>query len=309
MYETIRNYITSGRLNDAFKATAAWTQNIGDSTLQEEFDLLQARYQGNEQRNNKGLVAYHDYLATQNNLTKSIFRFLNKLKQAAETQNSYQLAGNDHIVLQNISGSQINIGGNTPKASTNSKRKILFLAANPTDASRLQTDKEYRIIKAELERGQHRDAFEFVLPQLSLTIGELIRAMTAKPEIVHFSGHGIKKGIVTVQDNNQSQIIPLPALQRLFKRVKGHTQIVVLNACYSADQAKVISQLGMYVIGNNLPIGDDAAISFAKGFYIGLGDGKTVEEAFDDAMIVLLTENAKYVDVVEIWKDGVQLDL
>lgn len=43
--------------------------------------------------------------------------------------------------------------------------------------------------------------------------------------------------------------------------------------------------------------------------YIGLSDGKTIEEAFDDAMIFLLMKNEKYVQSVEIWKDGVKLDL
>ena len=64
----------------------------------------------------------------------------------------------------------------------------------------------------------------------------------------------------------------------------------------------------MYVIGNNLPIGDAAAISFAKGLYVGLGEGKTIEAAYNDAMTALLTENSAYASVVEVWKDGEKLD-
>ena len=226
-------------------------------------------------------------------------------------QNTTHVIGNGNITIQGVENSNINIGGekigkDAPPPPP--KKTILFLAANPENASRLQTDKEYRIIKAEMERGRHRDQYEFLLPQLSLTITELLRAMNDKPYMVHFSGHGTQEGIVIVTDDNKHQIIPDEALKRLFKPVKGSTEIVLLNACHSAAQAKIISALGMYVIGNNLPIGDNAAISFAKGLYVGLGEGKTLEMAYNDAIATLSIENLQYANVVEVWKDGVKLD-
>ena len=104
-------------------------------------------------------------------------------------------------------------------------------------------------------------------------------------------------------------MIPTNALKRLFKRIKDTAELVLLNSCYSAEQAKVISEFGVYVIGNNAPIGDDAAIAFAKGLYTGLSEGKDFHDAFDFAMFNLETVSAKYADVIEVWKDGVQLDL
>ncbi len=101
----------------------------------------------------------------------------------------------------------------------------------------------------------------------------------------------------------------VPALKRLFKRLKIVCEIVILNACYSAEQAKAISEFGMYVVGNNLPIADAAAISFSEGFYNGLGEGKDFEAAFDDAMTVVLTQNPSAADIIEVWKDGKKLDL
>jgi hypothetical protein len=65
----------------------------------------------------------------------------------------------------------------------------------------------------------------------------------------------------------------------------------------------------MYVVGNNLPITDPAAISFSKGFYNGLGEGKSFEDAFNDAMIVVLTENPSASEIIEVWKDGQKLNL
>ncbi|MEZ4960421.1 MAG: COR domain-containing protein [Saprospiraceae bacterium] len=192
---------------------------------------------------------------------------------------------------------------------TEKKSKILFLAANPTDQSRIQTDREHRLLKAQMERGRSRDRYEFLPPQFAVTIDELLRAMNDQPNIVHFSGHGETRGIVITTDDNKTQLMSVPALKRLFKDLKNICEIVVLNACYSAEQAEEISKFGMYVVGNNLPIADSAAISFSKGLYNGLGEGKHFEKAFNDAMIVVETENPSAAGIIEVWKDGKKLDL
>ncbi|MBK8564533.1 MAG: CHAT domain-containing protein [Saprospiraceae bacterium] len=194
-----------------------------------------------------------------------------------------------------------------PPAPT--KTKILFLAANPDNETRLQTDREYRLLRAQLERGSQRDAFDFLPPQFAVTITELVRAMNDKPHIVHFSGHGETNGILITTEDNKSQPIPLPALQRLFRPLRGITQVVVLNACYSAEQAKEISSLGFYVVGNNNPITDPAALDLSEGLYNGFGEGKSFEDAFNDAMIVVLTRSTDQAPIIEVWKDGVKLDL
>lgn len=199
------------------------------------------------------------------------------------------------------------IGENT---NTSTKDKILFLAANPSGESRIETDKEHRIIKAEMERGSNRDVFEFLPSQFAVTVGELLRAMNDKPNIVHFSGHGLSDGIIITKPDNTQQLVPVSALKRLFKPHQDSIKLVILNCCYSAVQAKVISEaIGQYVIGHNLPIGDGSAISFAKGMYNALGEGKTIEEAYNDAMFVVEVENGQDADLVEIWKNGEQLDL
>ena len=196
-----------------------------------------------------------------------------------------------------------------PTKLSNTKTKILFLAANPTDQARIQSDLEYREIIKELALGKHRDSFEFLHPQFSVTTGNLLRAMNQKPNIVHFSGHGMKGGIIITRDDNSAQIIPTKALLRLFKRVKDIAKYVLLNSCYSSEQAKTISTLGFYVIGYNVPVNDQAAIKFAKGFYNGLGEGKAFQEAFDDAMFEWEAEDSQDSDIVEVWKDGQLLDL
>lgn len=195
------------------------------------------------------------------------------------------------------------------KIDLNEELKILFISANPINEIRLQIDKEHRLIKQAIRQGARRDKFRFLQPQLAVTIQELIVAFNDLPEIIHFSGHGTEDGLVITNEQNESQQLAIRPLKRLFKRLDGKVKVVLLNSCYSAEQAREISKFGCHVVGYNLPIGDQAAISFAQGLYIGLGEGKIFDDAFDDAMIVLETMASQYSDSVEVWKDGIKLDL
>ena len=53
-----------------------------------------------------------------------------------------------------------------------------------------------------------------------------------------------------------------------------------MNACYSTNQAEVLSKRVKYVVGVHNSIDDNASIDFIAGFYYGLSDGKTIESAF-----------------------------
>ena len=194
-------------------------------------------------------------------------------------------------------------------SSDSNKTQILFLAADPTDQTRLQTDREFATIRERMQQSRDRHRFGFLIPEISLKVENLVQAMNQGPEIVHFSGHGLEKGIIITNDQNESEGMPTRALKRLFRQHKEDLKLVILNSCYSAVQAEAISGLGVYVIGMNAPVGDLAAISFAGGIYLGLGAGKSVEKAFDDAMIVIETKHPKFADLPEVWKDGKKLDL
>ncbi len=54
---------------------------------------------------------------------------------------------------------------------------ILFLAANPSDEGKLQTEREYTIIEQRLNEADFRDKFKLLHPKLNLTIQEFIRAI------------------------------------------------------------------------------------------------------------------------------------
>ena len=87
-------------------------------------------------------------------------------------------------------------------------------------------------------------------------------------------------------------------MRELFRVHGKGVRAVVLNACHSLEQAKVISEIVDFVVGMNDSIGDKSARVFAAAFYRGLGFGSTVQEAFDQGKLDLrLADLAEDVDV------------
>jgi hypothetical protein len=249
--EEVRNLIARARLDDALNAL----EGILPDHLKADLIQLQSRLQELERNSRLGILRSEDERLERSKITYAALQLMHGRWKSLPKPMKLTL----FLPLLPFQ---------------RSATKILFLAANPSDQSRLRTDQEHRILKAELRQGSARDQFEFLPPQFAVTVTELLRAMNDKPNIIHFSGHGLVEGIAITNNNNQTQLMPLPALKRLFRQLNGAAEIVILNACYSAEQAEAISAFGMYVVGNNLPITDPAAISFSKGFYNGLGEGK-----------------------------------
>jgi hypothetical protein len=160
---------------------------------------------------------------------------------------------------------------------------ILFLAADPTDESRLRLGEEFREIQESLRLAKYRDKFELGLPQLSARSADISRAiLDVEPRIIHFSGHGKSTGELCFEDNlGQTQLVQPEKLAALLKEFAHQVNCVLLNACYSETQAKAIARHIEYVIGMNQAIGDKAAIAFAIGFYQALGAGRTIEDAYN----------------------------
>jgi CHAT domain len=163
-----------------------------------------------------------------------------------------------------------------------SQRTILLLASNPKGTKPLRLDEEAKKIEQGLERARDRDKFRLVM-RWAVTADELQRALLDyEPEIVHFSGHGSGvDGLNFEDDQGFAHEIPGDALARLFALFAEKVKCVVLNACYSEVQADAIVQQISYVIGMKEPIGDDAAIKFAVGFYDAVAAGRSFEDAFE----------------------------
>jgi hypothetical protein len=171
-------------------------------------------------------------------------------------------------------------------------KKILFLASSPVDEARLRLDEEAREIDEALRRANRRDQFK--LEKRGAVRPDVLRRalLDIEPQIVHFSGHGMGEDGIVVEDiSGKSKLISTDALANLFELCADHVECVLLNACYSEVQATAIAQHIDYVIGMSQEIGDKAAIEFAKGFYDGLGAGRSIEMAFRFGCVAIHAES------------------
>ena len=174
----------------------------------------------------------------------------------------------------------VNAGAVTPEV-TNAVKRILFLAASPQNEARLRVGAEHDKINDELSRSGQRDKFVFS-SLMAVTPESILRSIVQEdPYIIHFSGHGEEDGIILETPAGLSKKVTPAALKKLFSAAAKNVQCVLLNACYSADQAKSISEVVHFVIGMQQSIKDSDALIFSTGFYQAIAAGKTIQTGYD----------------------------
>lgn len=196
----------------------------------------------------------------------------------------------------------------TPKETT----KILFLGLEPADYQPLQLTRESQEITDALRRTTYRDHF-VVCQEWGFQAQQLPGLlMCHAPKVVHMSGHGDLSGQLLFplvgEESAPADMLVLSKLFELFKDVR----CVVLNACRSAEQARMLARHVNVVIGVDRAIGDEDAIAFSRGFYEAVGQGMSVADAFrlgrsgiglallgDADALVLYTQSG--VDAAQVW--------
>jgi hypothetical protein len=188
----------------------------------------------------------------------------------------------------------------------NNKKTILVLTANPTDTGRLRLDKEVREIEEGLKRSNKRSKFKIVAKFAVRTRDILQAVLENKPQIIHFSGHGETKGLLVEDESGKHTYLNINGLAQLFAAVTTQNPIecVLLNACYSREQAEAISKHIKYVTGMENSVGDNEAISFAVAFYDTLGAGAGYEYAFKIAKVFPAVNNLPNINPA-IYIDGI----
>ncbi len=188
-------------------------------------------------------------------------------------------------------------------------KTILMLAAAPDGQQLLDLDKEARNVREALKLSRNRDSFRLE-HRVAVRWKDMCREMEElKPAIVHFLGHGDgEKGLLFEEEDGTVDLVSADRLKRLFE-LFSQVECVVLNACYSAVQAKAIHGHVPCVIGMSLSIGDRAARDFAEGFYDGLGSGQGYRDAFKVGLVRIANEVEVWTPEL-LWRDQVRvLDL
>lgn len=172
--------------------------------------------------------------------------------------------------------------------------RVLALAASPEPLRKLDIASE----RARLEQAlaQANGAVELVWAA-GATWRDLQDSLLQGPwHVLHFIGHGYFDDIendfalVLADAQNRAQLLSSSAAARL---VADHPslRLVVLNACQGAQAgagyvslAQLLAQRGVpAVLAMQYPVGEDAALEFARGFYTALALGRSVDVATSEA--------------------------
>lgn len=165
---------------------------------------------------------------------------------------------------------------------------ILFLAANPRSSHPRKLAEECAQIERELKMTPHRADFRFE-SRWAVGVDELMRHLTElDPTVIHFSGDGEgSAGLLFEDEQGQPQPVSSRALAMVVETTARNARAVVLNACYSAEQAMALRAKVDCVVGMDGAIGDDAARAFAIRFYGALGNRRSIGNAVDQGIAAL----------------------
>ncbi|HRI07286.1 MAG TPA: CHAT domain-containing protein [Nannocystaceae bacterium] len=169
---------------------------------------------------------------------------------------------------------------------------ILFLAANALMTARLRLDEEAREIEERLLCAEHRDLFRVRTAWAARPRDIMEGLLRHQPRIVQFSSHGTPDGLwlSSPRDPEQGVRVSPDALAELFALHADTVQCVVLNACFSADQAEGIARHIDVVVGTEGTLDDESALVFSSTFYRTLAAGRDVGFAFRSAYTAVRME-------------------
>ncbi len=206
-----------------------------------------------------------------------------------------QLTGQVKLALQGTEASgrgKVRTGkSDRPRGKSAGRLVVLVASANPVDTGQLALDEEVRDITASLRATPLRDVVELRSAWAVRPLDLLRELNEHRPAVLHFSGHGTADGRLVFQDDQgQARPIDGDAVAATIETAGESVRVVVLNACFSADLARALTQFVDVAVGMDRPVGDDAARVFATQFYSALGYGRSVGGAFDQARAALALE-------------------
>jgi len=162
--------------------------------------------------------------------------------------------------------------------------RVLLLCANPEGTAPLRLDEEARAIDRAL-RASTEPKRCALTQKWAVRVGELQEHLLhTKPSLVHFSGHGLRDRALALQgEDGVSRPVSAERLARLLGRFHPRLRCVVLNACSTREHGEAIAEKIDCVVGMSTRISDPAALRFSSAFYLALGSGTSVLDAFEQA--------------------------
>lgn len=165
-----------------------------------------------------------------------------------------------------------------PRSVRPRTKRVLIVAACPSDMARLALGKELREICHLLRHSSSVPYQVRVLPAATeRDVRDAILAM--KPDILHFAGHGAASGMLFEKEDGRAEVMTGAALVHWLKVVtrsqKRRLELAVLNFCHSENMLTELADIADVVVGPTASISDSMAVTFSVGLYVGLSSGCT----------------------------------
>lgn len=214
-----------------------------------------------------------------------IIRYADNRKAAAK------LATKRNPVIRGMPPAASGAKGRAQRALTKRKRLVvLYLTASPDRAAPLRVDAEFRAVQEEIRGSLFRDRIR-VEHRPAADLRSLMRGLNDyRPQIVHFSGHGDSKGIVT--DSGKvakpaTSYLSFDLLAKALKATDNPPDVVVLNACKSTGAKRKVLRAVKIVVAMRKTVSDIAAALFATNFYAAIAAGQSVKAAVAQGQVAV----------------------
>lgn len=167
---------------------------------------------------------------------------------------------------------------------------ILFLSSNPSNADRLELDREARTLQHAIEdAAPNEEATLRLTTRWAAEPLDLLREIRAvRPTVLHFAGYGARGtdvGIYLRDQSGEAKLVSAGALRDTIAAAGSSIRVIVLNACYTEQQAAGLLEIETLncVIGVSGAISDREGRLFVLALYRTLAAGGSVHEAWTRA--------------------------
>jgi len=166
--------------------------------------------------------------------------------------------------------------------------RILFVAANSINSTKLKVEIEKRVMKDAFvcKYGDDRwgDSILFLHTFWKSKSDLPMDLSQYDPIILHFSCHGHKSALSLFEQDLAAQ--DLEEFIASWTVSEKSLRVVIANGCHNDYIVQALCKHVDFVIGHATPVDDEDAVAFARVLYGHLGAGESLEMAFDAARLV-----------------------
>jgi esterase/lipase superfamily enzyme len=166
--------------------------------------------------------------------------------------------------------------------TTQKKKCILVLAANPQSTDLTELEREAKIIATQLADCEHGEDYQICIEQ-GMRIEDLRRYLLEhQPTIVHVVGQGSATGEILLTDDSDRFVPVTPAeIADLFATTEQQIECVVFNSCFSLELADALLEFIPCTIGIDEDNYDPDAETFLSEFYQAIFSGEGYYRAYE----------------------------